>query len=461
MSDDILIRILTAYQKGGVEEAKRSLKELSAEAKTTQRATEDLSASTKKSSNEHANATRALAGLNAASAAGRGSIMGLAQVMNLLGESAAAVAAKVTLVAGAFTAGWSLGTQIDKWLKLSQTIADTVAPLEKVASIQDRIKGQLAAINAASIAKVTNEFDALSATLAETLSQMDQINRVKNQLAGAETEAQLAEIEAATPPGPERDRAILEARRKREQASIDERRAQARAKFAAAEQALAGGQAAVEAAESAEGDARKETMLLRRADAGSTVEARTAARLRLEGAERASAAARARLDPLSDAHGMALMETSNTMRALAIEERTSKARYTSGNAALTADQQAARARAEAQAEAERARAEAQAEAERARVRARQQALRERTESEMLDISRNATRSALTSQRDDLADRAESLRASMPAARVTDLRARAAGTYRQAESSVAAVASALDAITAKLKLLEDKIKNLPR
>jgi hypothetical protein len=429
MSDDILIRILTAYQKGGVEEAKRSLKELTAEAKTTQRATEDLSSSTKKSSNEHANATRALAGLNAASAAGRGSIMGLAQVMNLLGESAAAVAAKVTLVAGAFTAGWSLGTQIEKWTGLSKKFADLVSPLEKVASIQDKVKKQLGDLNAATLAAVTKEFDKLAASMTQNLAMLDAMNRAKNELMGAETQAQLAEIDSAVPPGPRRERAVLEKTRERERESIRLRRAQVDEKFHAAAVIFKAAEEAVVKAESAEGDALKNILLDRRADSGATPMQRTADRLRHEAAVKGTAEARKRWAETEKAFGKTFDETLYARKHLDIEERTSAAKYAAGDAT---------------------------------IKRQQEDIRDKTRNEMLQISRNAIRATMEWQLEKYEKQEEGLKTEgMRWARMADFKSAAAGMYVETHSAIGAVKAMLEAITTEMRELREKIKNLPR
>jgi hypothetical protein len=123
------------------------------------------------------------------------------------------------------------------------------------------------------------------------------------------------------------------------------------------------------------------------------------------------------------------MEKANTMRSLEFEERTSKARYAGGVSGVAA---------------------------------KQQAIREGVSADMRGISTAATRSALQSQLGDLSERADTLRSQgMPAARVQDLRAKAAGASKQTDSAVAAISAVLDSITVQMKTLEDKLKNLPR
>jgi len=431
--DNILIEIKSAFEKSGTDAAERAQDRLASKTKDLNRTFQDNEKDTNR-------ARQALGGLSAASQASQGSFSGLSRVLEGFSGRLADLAGKATLVAGAFSAGYGIGTAIDKWLGLSKAVADAYAPMEKVVSLTDRIKAQIGDLNATSLASVKKEFDSLTESLNSTMTQLDAVNRVKNQLMGQETEAQLAELEASMPPGPARDRAILQTRRGREQASIEERRNQARAKFSAAEQAKAGGEAALWSAESAEGDARKQEMLLARPDSGATLEQRAVARNRTQAAEGGSAAARARMEELAEAFSRALMEKANTMRSLALEERTSSARYSSGVNTLDL----------------RAREEAQ------RLATRRQGIREGVSNDMRGISSDATRSALESQLGDLSSRADTLRTqAMPAARVQDLRSKASGASKQADSAVAAVAAVLDSITARMRTLEDKLKNLPR
>lgn len=430
---DILLKIKSAFERSGTDEAERAQDRLAAKTRDTNRTFQD-------NERDVGRARQALAGMNAAAAAGQGSFSGLTRVLEGFSGRLAELAAQGTLTLGALSAGYALGTAIDKWTGLSKAIADAYAPLEKVSSIQDRIKAQLGDLNASSLAALTKQFNDLNSTMESTLAQMDKVNAVKNQLMGAETETQLAELEATTPPGPGRDKAILAKRQERELASIEERRNQARAKLQAVESVLAGGQSALLQTQSAEGDLRKQSMLLDRSDSGATLEQRAAARQRLQAAEAASAAARNRFSDLEDSHGTAIMEKSNTMRGLALEERTVRARYSSGSSAI-----ALREKEEAE-----------------RTAARQQATRDDVSRDMLSLDRQAMRTVMGNQLAGLRESRESLQGpGMRKARVDDLHAKAAGTFHQADSAVTAVGRLLDEITARMKSLEDKIKNIPR
>jgi hypothetical protein len=427
MSDDsnILIQIKSTFERSGAVEAEAAQKRLES-------ATKPVAESFAKSEREIQKSRQALAGLNSVAAAGQGSWMGLTRSLEAFGGRLADIAAKGSMVVGALSAGYALGTAIDKWFGISDAISKSIVSAEKYVSVQDRIKKQLGDIDKTTLAAVTAQFDKLSDSLSSTLSQMEKINAVRNQLMGLETEAQISEMEAGTPPGPARDKALLAKRQERDLASIEERRNQARAKLATAEEARKSGEAAVWTAESSEGDARKTFMLLNQ-NPSASLEAKAEARQRLQIAERASAAARASMSPLNETYGNTMADTSNTMRGLSFEERTVRARTAGGMSSIAREEEQRRA-----------------------------GIRDNLSSDMLSISRNATRSAMLSRRDELASQAANLRESaLPAARVNDLRTQAAGAAKQADSAVAAVSAVLSQITAQLKALEDKIHNLPR
>ena len=432
MSSDnnILIEIKSAFEKSGTDAAERAQDRLASKTKDLNRTFQDNEKDTNR-------ARQALSAMTAVSAASQGSFSGLSRVLEGFSGRLADLAGKASLVAGAFTAGYGTGQAIAQYTGLDKVIQDLAEKLLNVENILSNTHNRIRALDSASLAAVKKEFDSLTESLNSTRAQLDAVNRVKNQLMGQETEAQLAELEANMPPGPARDRALLDARRNRQQASIEERRNQARAKFSAAEQAKAGGEAALWNAESAEGDARKKMML---AKSAGDYNGWQSARTELTRAESVSATAQARMDQLAEAFSQALMEKANSMRSLALEERTSSARYSSGVNALDF----------------RAREEAQ------RLATRRQGIREGVSNDMRGISSDATRSALESQLGDLSSRADTLRTqAMPAARVQDLRSKASGASNQADSAVAAVSAVLDSITARMKSLEDKLKNLPR
>jgi hypothetical protein len=338
--NEILIKIQTAYESGGIEAVKKAIADTEKETKNLGNSNSELERKTTSSNRELNNSQRALAGLNSASAASRGSFQGLSQTLEVFGGNLATLAAKASLVAGAFTAGFSIGTAIDKWLGISDAISKALVPAEKFVSIQDRIKAKLGDLDAASLAAVKKEFDSLTVSLESTFAGMEKINSIKNELMGKETAAQLAETEANMPPGPARDKALLAKREERELASIEERRNQARAKLAAAEEARKSAQDAVVKAETTE-EAR--ARIVANQFPSDPLEDRVLARRRLEAARQASSAARSRMAPIDEVYGNTRADTYNTMRGLALEERAVRARSTSQRNEISITEQKAAA----------------------------------------------------------------------------------------------------------------------
>jgi hypothetical protein len=427
---DILIKIKSAFDAVGTDSAERAQDNLARKTRETNREMQNQE-------KDVANARKALAGLSAGAAASQGSFQGLAATLQVLSSGLAELAARATMVAGAFTAGYAIGKQIDGWLGLSKAIADTVAPLEKVASIQDRIRAMIGDANSMSLGNLKKQFDDLASSAQQTAAEIEKISQIKRQMFDAETQALTAELEAAMPPGPERDRAILAKRREREQGSIEMRRQAARDRYAAAESAQKEGAGTVSDAERKVREAQVIEAFAR--SNGADAPQMAYHRVMREAAETELATARKRQQQLEDNLAEERAAKWNTMRGLELEERTSKARYTSGSATISAR------------EAEEARREAE----------QQKRVRDRVSDDMAGIGRQATRRAMETQHDDLEAQKDKLAGRLPAARVADLRAKAAGTYKQTDSAVAAVTELLGRIEAKMKLLEDKIKNLPR
>jgi hypothetical protein len=351
------------------------------------------------------------------------------------------VAAKFALVAGAFSAGYGIGSAIDKWLGLSDAISKTIVPAEQFAGIQDKIRKRLGDLQGASLKAVAAEFDNLSKSVAGSLAELQKMNAIANELRGKQAEAETSELEASMPPGPERDRAILLKKRQTEAEDIAARRAQALEKYGVASDALAKGKAAAgeaqTAAEWAEGD---EFKLSRQP--GATLQQKVEARLRREAAANAAAAARKRVSGLEDAEGMAFMEKTNTMRGLGFEGRSSIARYQSGLAGIDREQYDAD---NAAREAAQGRAGGAATAAQRRYQQEQ-------------------RSVLTQRQAQLQNRQSEIESAMPGARVDDLRSAAAAGDKARGAANAAVASmmkALQDVTQQLETVNDKLNNLPK
>jgi len=426
MSNDVLVEVKSTYDATGTQAADRAQVNLANTTKEVGRQMENTEKQTQK-------ARQALGGLSAAAAASQGSFGGFAIALQNLGGGLADVAAKFALVAGAFSAGYGIGSAIDKWLGLSDAISKTIVPAEQFATVQDKIRKRLGDLQGASLKAVAAEFDNLSKSVAGSLAELQKMQAIANELRGKQAEAETSELEASMPPGPERDRAILLKKRQTEADDIAARRAQALEKYGVASDALAKGKAAAgeaqTAAEWAEGD---EFKLSRQP--GATMQQKVEARLRREAAANAAAAARKRVSGLEDAEGMAFMEKTNTLRGLGFEGRSSIARYQSGLAGIDRDQYDA-----------------------------DNAAREAAQGRAAGASAAAQRRYLQEQRNVLTQRQSQLQSAMPGARVDDLRGSAAGDKARgaADGAVAAMTRALEDVTAKLEAVTAKLNNLPK
>jgi hypothetical protein len=427
MSNDVLVEVKSTYDATGTQAADRAQRQL---ADTTKEVGRQMATTEK----ETQKARQALGGLSAAAAASQGSFGGFAIALQNLGGGLAEVAAKFAMVAGAFSAGYGIGSAIDKWLGISDAITKAIAPAEQFVGIQDQIRKRLGDIQGASLKAVAAEFDNLSKSVAGSLAELQKMQAIANELRGKQSEAEMSELEASMPPGPERDRAILLKKRQTEAEDIAARRAQALEKYGVASDALAKGKAAAgeaqTAAEWAEGDEFKISR-----QPGATLQQKVEARLRREAAANAAAAARKRVSGLEDAEGMAFMEKTNTLRGLGFEGRSSIARYQSGLAGIDRDQYDA-----------------------------DNAAREAAQGRAAEASAAAQRRYLQEQRNVLTQRQSQLQAGMPGARVDDLRSAAAAGDKArgaADAAVASMTRALEDVTAKLEAVNAKLNNLPK
>jgi hypothetical protein len=434
MSNDVLVEVKSTYDATGTQAADRAQVNLANTTKEVGRQMENTEKQTQK-------ARQALGGLSAAAAASQGSFGGFAIALQNLGGGLAEVAAKFAMVAGAFSAGYGIGSAIDKWLGISDAITKAIAPAEQFVGIQDQIRKRLGDIQGASLKAVAAEFDNLSKSVAGSLAELQKMNAVANELRGKKNEAEMSELEASMPPGPDRDRAVLLKKRQTEAEDIAARRAQVMAKYDVAANALLKGDAAVQEAETAAQWAEGDEFKLSR-QPGATLEQKAEARLRREAAANTAEAARQRLQPLKNEEVKAYMETANEMVGLDYESRTSIARYQGGRAGIERTEEAESGRA--------ARAEQDA--------------REAAQGRAAEASAAAQRRYLQEQRNVLTQRQSQLQAGMPGARVDDLRSAAAAGDKArgaADAAVASMTRALEDVTAKLEAVNAKLNNLPK
>jgi hypothetical protein len=434
MSNDVLVEVKSTYDATGTQAADRAQRQLADTTKEVGRQMDNTEKQTQK-------ARQALGGLSAAAAASQGSFGGFAIALQNLGGGLAEVAAKFAMVAGAFSAGYGIGSAIDKWLGISDAISKAIVPAEQFNGIQDQIRKRLGDIQGASLKAVASEFDALSKSVAGSLAELQKMQAIANELRGKQSEAEMSELEASMPPGPERDRAILLKKRQTEAEDIAARRAQALEKYGVAVSAVNTGKEVLHDAESAAKAAdtgydavrqRKDVPLAEKAEA----------RLRWNVTQQAVAQAKQRLIEFKEAQQSAAFEKDATLMGLDFESRSSIAKYQGGRSGLDREEEAESGRA--------ARAE--------------QAAREAAQGRAAEASAAAQRRYLQEQRNVLTQRQSQLQAGMPGARVDDLRSAAAAGDKArgaADAAVASMTRALEDVTAKLEAVNAKLNNLPK
>lgn len=247
--NDILINIETAYRSGDMDAFRRSLDDAKARVNNLSDAQRNLESKSAGAGRELNNAQRALSGLNGAASISRGSFQGLSQTLEIFGGKLAGVAAKFSVLAGSFSAGYAIGTTLDKWLGISQKIADLYAgPMSKVGSIQSRISADLKALDSITLDRLKAQFEGITNTLAESNAALSEYIARTSEIAGAAHENAIARIERDMPPGPERDKAIAHEQRRFGLRQVSLKRTQE-------EQTIKNAQAAIDAADIAYEDA--------------------------------------------------------------------------------------------------------------------------------------------------------------------------------------------------------------
>lgn len=209
--NDILIQIETAYKSGGLEAAKKAITDAEKSAASYAQTTQKVEQSTAGANRELNNAQRALGGLNSAASASTGSFRGLSQVLELFGSKLASIAAKFTLLAGAFSAGHMIGSALDKWFKISEKIADLYAGrMQQVGSIQSRLTDDIKKLDTVTLDRLKTQFNEITQTLSESNSALSEFIARTSEIAATAHENTLSRIEAEMPAGSDRDAAIAE-----------------------------------------------------------------------------------------------------------------------------------------------------------------------------------------------------------------------------------------------------------
>jgi hypothetical protein len=425
MSDQnqVVVEIKSTYDPAGTTAADRAQRQLSETTRQVTRETESNARQTQR-------ARQALEGMSSAASASRGSFSGLTRVVQTFSGSLAELATKLTLVAGAFTAGYGLGSQIDKWLGLSSAISKAIVPMQSATSIAGQLYATLGKLQETDLAKLNAQFDAFNANLQTTISSIDKVASQTATLADAETQAQVAEIEASMPPGPARDRAILNKKRDREMASISARR---RGEY----EKLQASQLRYDQAERAVGSAQEDfdtadfAFRLVADNRDVPLKERTEARVRRDSAAEVLKQSQVRFESVKEDQSNLTDAAQFQFKRLNLEDRTGRARYAAGLNQVSAEQ-------------------AQIEAKN----------REETAGYLSGL-RGGGRSNLQAQQAALESHGAQLESGLPAARVRDLRAQAAGLSAATDSAVAALLKAIQENTAKLNNVTDQLRNLPR
>lgn len=347
--NDILIQIETAYKSGDMDAFKRSLDDAKKKVDNLSNSQDQLKDKSNQANKELNNGQRALSGLNAAASVSRGSFQGLSQTMEIFGGKIAAAAAKFTVMAGSFSAGYAIGKQLDGWLNISQKIADLYAgPMQKVGSIQDRIRASVEGLAKADLSRLAEQFARVADAASEAEKYTNAMYGAKLRLMGERGELEIAQIERDMEPGPARDKAVLEARRKQSLEEIQTRRQQQRDKLATATQTYEAGKAQVSAAQEAV-DAAQFGVVIANAntDRNASPEFRATraaeARAQLAAAQATLTSAQDRFAPIEESFGQTRFEVGNEMRSLALQEETAKARYGAGMAPIVGAERASAA----------------------------------------------------------------------------------------------------------------------
>jgi len=200
---DVLIKIRTILQKEGAEAASKELDTLIQKQDTS--TTSSRSAAREMEANR-----RALAGLSAAAQASQGSFTGLANIAYTLGGRFAVLGTQITMVLGAFSAGWAIGKKIQE--TLVQPLIDAAQAADQAGSSVDALAlAQNKIATEANIKRVEALIDATDAYTKAQDASTEALNKqadVTKDLLNLQLDMEEAKVKASTPSGPERDKAL-------------------------------------------------------------------------------------------------------------------------------------------------------------------------------------------------------------------------------------------------------------
>ena len=231
---DVLIKIRTILEKQGAEAAAKELDTLIAKQGASTNSVRSNAAEMEKN-------RRALAGLSAAAQVSQGSFTGLANVAYTLGGRFAALGTQITMVLGSFSAGWAIGKKIQE--NLIQPLLDASQAADQAADSVDALRlAQDKIASEANIKRVEALIDATDAYAKAQDASTAALNKqadVTKQLLNLQLDMEEAKIKAATPAGPERDRALQDISTRRAQIAPTIDRSLEEERIAKAEEAIA------------------------------------------------------------------------------------------------------------------------------------------------------------------------------------------------------------------------------
>jgi hypothetical protein len=208
---ELLIKIRTALEAGGIDSAKAKLEELSQTAVKASAGNAANAVTLDKSRREMESAARAAFALRQAAAGSTEGLRGLSGAAFQVGERMGMLVGKLSMVFAAFSAGWAIGTVIRK--HLIDPLIETESKVDKVGARVKASAEQFRALNASNL-------DALNTRLSSMIQSVEKLNARMQQafgqdwaVADAETETAITKVTAEMPEGPDRDKTIAGIRR--------------------------------------------------------------------------------------------------------------------------------------------------------------------------------------------------------------------------------------------------------
>lgn len=201
---ELLIKIRTALESGGIDSAKTKLEELSQTAVKASAGNAANAVTLDKSRREMESAARAAFALRGAANLSSEGLRGLANQAFNFGEMMGAAIGKLSIGFAAFAAGWKIGSVIR---------SQFIDPLTEIKSkdLLPNLLQEIKALNEAKLEGLKSQIDGMIKDLDEKLSALEDLNRRETMLRNANNAVKLATAEAM-PEGDAREKAIAEAK---------------------------------------------------------------------------------------------------------------------------------------------------------------------------------------------------------------------------------------------------------